>query len=1019
VTCLNCGAELPAGARFCPACGAPASTAPTERRLVTALFCDLVGSTRLAEQVDAEVLSAVMTEYRGLFRRAVERNGGTVVSFTGDGAVALFGVPSAHEDDALQAARAGLDLLEELPNTGEAAAHGIVLQARVGIEAGELLGDTSQIASNTLAADVLNTAARLQSAAEPGTVLAGPEATQLVEGRAEVRAKEPIVLKGKAAPVSASVVVSASGGSRRMSTSTFVGRERHLASLERALGDAVEDAAPVLTTVLGDAGIGKSRLLDAFLTRRSDATILRASVPALGEGASLAPLADLVRTATGAADTALAADRLEPLLADRHDAAALETALRSLLGVGEGSTGDHAWALRRLLETLAARGPVIAAIDDLHWASPALIDLVEDAARWTRGPVLLLCGARPDLLDVRRSWGGGMQRSLTMTLGPLDTSESRSLADELVGARESVTDRLVETAEGNPLFLEQLAAEAQLQGDAWNPSEMPTSVRALLEARLDRASKDLAQMLGVASVQGSRFRFGLVQSLLNDDVDVHEMLREAQLAHLAEEIDAETGAFAHALVRESAYRRLPKETRAELHAALGQLLSDDEELAGVHLERAAAYRAELGHRDLELERRAGERLARTGAAAFARLDLVTSSDYLSRAARLLPSESPSRLALLPDLAVALMENGRSDDAQELLAGAVEEAEGAGSRRDASRIRLQQLAVDVVYRGVSKTEITERVGEARRLLDELTSLGDDVGLAQGGVVLEYLHWLLGDMRKAEEASMRSVEHAARAGRLREQVQAGGDHAMNLVLGPWSVPEMREIAERRRRSPNAVVAAGADSVLAATAALSGDRVGYLEAEGRWRAAWETGGLEWPSADQAMLTFAPALLEAGDPARAERLAREGLDTMERLGDIWMLNGPPFWISVAIARQGRADEAALYADKLDNDYRWMGTPDHIARGIAVSTALASRGKRDEALRLAGEAAEDARSTDSNLLRSLALEHLAGLLEPVDAATAIETLEEVAEIDDASGNDVGAARIAGKLERLQAPPTS
>jgi class 3 adenylate cyclase len=570
------------------------------------LFCDLVGSTNLAEQVDAEVLTALMTEYRGLFRQAVERNGGTVASFAGDGGVALFGLPSAHEDDALHAARAGLELLDELPEAGEAKRHGITFQARVGIEAGELLGDVAKIATGELSADVLNTAARLQAAAEPGTVLAGEAAARLLSDRAELRRMEPMLLKGKAAPVTASVVVSATGGSRRLSASTFVGRERYLRSLEQALADAIEDDAPVLTTVLGDAGIGKSRLLDTFLTARNDATILRAAAPAAGEGASLAPVADLVRTASGAADPVEAADRLKRLLADRPDAAALETALRSLLGLGGGSVGDHAWALRRFLETLAARNPVIAVIDDLHWASPALIDLVEEAARWTRGPVLLLCGARPDLLDIRRSWGGGMQRSITMTLGRLDALESRSLAEELVGLDGSIADRLVETAEGNPLFLEQLAAEAQLQGDAWDPSETPTSVRALLESRLDRSSTEVGRMLGVASVQGSRFRLGLVQALVADDVDVDGALREAQRAHLAEEIDPDTGAFAHALVRESAYRRLPKETRAELHAAVAELLSDNDELAGAHLERAAAYRAELGHRDVELERGAGE-----------------------------------------------------------------------------------------------------------------------------------------------------------------------------------------------------------------------------------------------------------------------------------------------------------------------------------------------------------------------------------------------------------------------------
>lgn len=1010
MSCSACGAAIPADARFCSSCGAPVTSAPAERRLVTALFCDVVGSTSLAERLDAEVLGAVMSEYAALARHAIEGHGGTVASFAGDGALGLFGVPTAREDDAVRAARAGLELMGSLAHASEAAAHGIVLQARVGIETGELFGDLSKVAAGTLTADVLNTAARLQAAAEPGTVVVGEATMRLLQGRAELRPLPPLILKGKSNPMGAAAVVSVDVGHRRPSDTPFVGRDRHLASLRRALDEVVADGAPVLVTVLGDPGIGKSRLLNAFLHGLEGTTVLRSSVPAAGEGGSLAPVADIVRAAVAGSDPAEGAERLTTLLAGRQDAAALEVALRSLLGLGDASAADHAWALRRLLETLGARGPVCVALDDLHWANAALMDLVEDAARWTRGPVLILCAARLDLLDVRRSWGGGMQRALTITVGPLESTESRTLAMALLGTDVEAAGRLVATAEGNPLFLEQLVAEARELGDAWDASATPTTIRALLEARLDRCSPEVARVLGVASVQGSRFRLGVLRKLVPADADVDRVLREAERAHLAGEVAPAMGAFAHALVRETAYRRLPKATRANHHAAIADLLSDDDELAGVHLEQAAALRAELGYADPDLERRAGERLARTGASAFARLDLVTSGDLLGRAGRLLPRGSAARLGILPDLAVALMESGHQEDARVLLIGAVEEAEQAGSRRDAIRIRLQQLALNV-YADVSEDEIRPGILEGRSLLEELSRFGDDVGLAQGWVVVAYLHWLVGEMANVDEAAGRSVVHAVRAGRLREQVQAGGDQATGLILGPLPVPAILELAERRRRSVNAVVAAGGEAGVAAAAALANDRDGYLSAETAWRNAVEAGGLEWPGGYHAIIGLATVLLEVGDPDRAQALAREGVETMERLGDVWVLNGGAFVVPIALARLGAGDEAAILAETIDERYVWMGVPDAVLRGVAVSGARAGRGRREEALSLAFETAEQARSTDSNLYRSLALEHLAHLLHDSDLAAAIVALEEVAAIDEASGNVVGAARVARTLE--------
>ena len=1009
--CVACGFEYEGSFKFCPECASPLPAAAAlreSRKTVTALFCDLVGSTALGEQHDPEVLRPMFDRYFAEMRSAVERHGGRVEKFIGDAVAAVFGLPSAHEDDALRAIRAGFEMQASLEALN--AATPFPLAARVGISTGEVLvtGD-----GNTIG-DAMNTAARLQTAASPGSVLIGDPTWRLVREAIVAEAVEPLDAKGKAEPVLAWRVVQVEAGPRRQSTTPFVGRGRIITSLGVVFDEAVADGAPVLATVLGDPGIGKSRLLDAFLRDLSGATVLRTSVPAAGEGSSLAPVADLVRAAAGAGASDEVADKLASLVRHSPDAIALEAALRSLLGLGAEGPAESTWAIRRLLETLAARGPVIAVLDDLHWASPALIDLIEDAARWTRGPVLLLCAARLDLLDARRSWGGGMQRAITITVGPLEADESQTLADALVGSELLETDRLVAAAEGNPLFLEQLAAEARELGEAWDPSAAPTTIRALLEARLDRCSPDVTSALELASVQGSRFRVDLLRALAPEGLDLGDVLRQADRAHLAREVEPNVGTFAHALVRETAYNRLPKATRAELHAAIADLFpEEEEELAAIHLEQAATLRAELGHADIELEQRAGELLARTGARAFSRLDFVTASDLLERAAALLPPGSAARLEMLPDFAIALMEAGRAEDAAALLEEALVQADQFGSRRDAIRIRLQQLAL-YAFTGPSEDEIRLGISEGRELLAELTDLDDDVGLAQGWTVIEYLHVLIGEMADHADAQARSLLHAERAGRLREQIQAGGDQPCATIRGPCSAEAMKAQAELMRQSPNPIISTGGIALAAAAAAFVGDVPAYRSAESEWRLAIEAGGFEWSGADQALAGLALVLLLTDAPEAAEAMARQGLDVMERLGDVWVVSEWSWLLPLALAKQGRMDEASVLADAFAERYTRIGAAEgRIYRGVALSIARRSRGRPEEALALANEAASTARSTDSSLLRALALEHLADLQCEIDLPAAIGTLDECAGIHAASGNMVGAERVARVLATL------
>ena len=1013
--CGACGQPVPEGARFCPSCGAPIASDAVERRLVTVLFSDLVGSTSLAERLDPEVLGAIMGAYHDLARRAIEGNGGTVAASQGDGTIGMFGLPTAHEDDAARAARAGLELIRGLNGLEPATRYGVVLEARGGIESGELLGDLAKATSGTLPSDVLNTAARLQTAAAPGTILAGETAVHLLRGAATLEPLPPLRLKGKADAVSVARVIAAEPGTRPTSSSPFIGRGRDLAWLDRALGESAANGAPMLVTVVGEPGIGKSRLLDAFAGRAAGATILRATVRQAGEGTSFEPIAELIRAATGAATPDAAAERLGSLLAGRPDADALDASLRSVLGLRERSTtADHAWALRRFLETLGATRPVLLVLDDVHWATPALLDLVEDTARWVRAPVLLLCGARPDLLDARRSWGGGLSRSITITLGPLDADGSRALAASVLGADAPQAERVVQTAEGNPLFVEQLAMEARELGDRWDPTDSPTTIRALLEARLDRCSPDVGRVLGAASVQGSRFGIEILRSLVPDGLPLDEALREAERAQLATEVEPGLGEFSHALVRETAYRRLPKAVRADLHAAVAELLpADDDEQAGAHLERAAALRAELGRPDAQLERRAGERLARTGARAFARLDLTTSAAELERAAKLLPRNSAVRSALLPDLAVALMESGRADDAAALLAGAVDDADAQGSTRDAARIRLQQLAL-LVYTEASPEEVRAGIEEGRRVVEELARQGDDVGLAQGWTVVDYLHWLVGEMAEAERAASESFTYARRSGRTRELIQSAGDQAIAMLLGPRSVAEFGEIGAGLCRDIDPIVASGGEAIAAVAAGLTGDTSGYLAHEARWRSIVESNGLEWTAAYMALAALVPALVSMNEVARAEALAREHLDTVQRLGDVWILNGWGWWLPIALDRQGRGDEAAVIADGLEPGYLRMESLGSINRAIALSNSRATRGSLDEATVLANEATAIARSTDSMIFTSLALENLGMLQRRIDPAAAVATYEEVTAVNEAWGNTVGAARTRRILDAMR-----
>ena len=658
MVCPACSAENPVGARFCNSCGAalPAEAARDVRKVVTVLFCDVTGSTALGERLDPEQLRGVMAEYFAVARAAIERHGGTVEKFIGDAVMAVFGVPTVREDDALRAVRAALELRD-------AAA----LDLRIGVNSGEVVTGSGE---TLVTGDAVNVAARLEQAAGPGEVLLGDSTYQLVRHAVDAELMPPIEAKGKSESVTAYRLRSLTGGAayERRTDAPLVGRERE----QRLLGDAWDrcrsENACVQFTVLGSAGVGKSRLAAEFLSG-VDARVISGRCLSYGEGITYWPVVEAVKQLLG--------DEPPP-----------NAAIASLLGEGDAAAEDIAFAVRRLLETSARSRPLVVVFDDLQWAEPTFLDLIEHLTDWSRdAPLLVLCLARPELLDVRSGWGGGKLNATTVLLEPLTEGETDELIERLLGSAElesGLHERIRKAAEGNPLFVEQMLAMAQDSPGA--DVSVPPTIQALLAARLDQLPSGERLALERGAVEGQVFHRGAVEALAPDEPSIparlmglvrKELLRPAT-ATMPED---DAFRFRHLLIRDAAYDALPKTTRAELHERFALWLEEQgaglvelDEILGYHLEQAAHYRAELGGELGDLASRAGTHLTDAGRRAVLRGDVAAGRRLLSRAVELLDGLL-QRGAALPWLGVALYSAGEFAESDRVLSEAVDTAEG--------------------------------------------------------------------------------------------------------------------------------------------------------------------------------------------------------------------------------------------------------------------------------------------------------------------------------------------------------
>jgi DNA-binding SARP family transcriptional activator len=755
-----------------------AGTVPT-RKTVTVLAAALDD----VSEIDPEPLRDRIDRFLEAVSDTTGRHGGTLDRFLGSDAVAVFGVPLAHEDDALRAARAAVELREALAAEGDA--------VRVGLATGEALAIT---ADTPVIGDVVAVAAVLRDAAPRGGILAAEPTHSLV--RDAVAAGEPITVGARnLAARSLEAVRGAKGRARRLDT-PFVGRTDELEALRDALAGATKDRRCVAVTVLGDAGIGKTRLVEELAATLVRGRVLTGRCAPYGEGATFLPLLDLVRRAAGD----VTEDAVARLLPDDEDGRLAARHVAALHDRAEAvPRGEAFWAVRVLLEALAGDDPLVVVLDDVHWAEPALLDLVEYLAERVVAPVVFVCLARPELLDARADWAGAASAVTAMQLGPLAPDEARALLDGLDQDRmeERERRRLVERAGGNPLHLEQLYTFVADEGGDPSFAEVPPTVEAILGSRIDLLSADARETLQRAAVAGSDPTRGIVVELSEPGAQVDaallELTRRGLLHPEHREGPDDAYRFHHALLRDVAYGSLPKGIRAALHERAAAWLDRDgsgpDELVGWHLEQAYDYRSELHPEDPELAQlaeAAGSRFARAGIRATQAVD-VTAIPLLRRAARLLPAD-PSRAAVLVELGPWLRSSGDHAAAT----SAFEEALGLSTAHGAD-VLAARAQIEIAW-----DEAAFRTDRPMRSLEELIvermpiieAAGDDRGLMRAWQFLGTTHLYDEQMGAFEHAARRMDEHARRAGWL--PFNAMSAIASALVHGPKPAPRaLREV------------------------------------------------------------------------------------------------------------------------------------------------------------------------------------------------------------------------------------
>ena len=605
-----------------------------ERKLATVLFVDIVDSTTLVTAADPEVVRRRVNRFFDMVSHCVTTHGGIVEKFAGDAVLAAFGVPQAHEDDAQRAVRAAIEMRKSI---GE-----LDLEARIGIEAGEVVVEDAD--STFVTGEAVNLSARLQQVARPGEILVGPTAYRLANASLVVEDAGPLELKGLNGALRAWRVIDALDVPARplAARAPLVGRESELELLENTFARTIRDGRAHLFTIFGEPGIGKSRLAREFVDGLERASVLSGRCLPYGEGVTYWPLAEMIKAAAGISDD----DPLEEAFA-KLKACCEEETVADVLGLASGvlealeserSPQEISWAAREVMETLGEVQPLVLVFEDIHWAEEPLLDLVEHLAGRVQAPLLIVCLARPELLEARPGWGGGRVRSTAIELEPLSAEDSEFLVDSLVAqlagsSGESpppLSKELLERTEGNPLFVEETIRMLVESGGDGGRRRIPDTLQALIAARIDHLPPAGKALLQRASVIGRVFWKGALEHLSPDvedlDAVVDDLLqREFLLREARSSISGEPAyRFKHLLIREIAYTGLAKLARAHHHARFAQWLAErtGEELMEIrayHLDQAVELLTELeGAAPPELTEETGGALVKAAKRAMAR-----------------------------------------------------------------------------------------------------------------------------------------------------------------------------------------------------------------------------------------------------------------------------------------------------------------------------------------------------------------------------------------------------------------
>jgi predicted ATPase/class 3 adenylate cyclase len=955
-----------------------------ERKLATVLFVDLVGSTALLSGTDPEVARRRVQQYFDRVQHCVVTHGGIVEKFAGDAVMAAFGVTQAHEDDAERAIRAALGIMDSVRELG--------LEARIGVESGEVVVDS--VESTFATGEAVNIAARLQQAALPNAILIGPGAHRLALGCFEVEDEGPIEVKGFAEPIWTWRVLSHKRTeATRQFAAPLVGRDAELELLENTYARAVRDHRAHLFTIYGDPGVGKSRLAREFIDGLEAATVLFGRALPYGEGVTYSALADMVKVAAGISDD----DPLDEAIEKLRECCPDE-AVADLMGLASGvleavkaerNQQEIAWAARAWAEKLAEPQPLVLVFEDIHWAEEPLLELVEHLGTWVRNvPLLLLCLARPELLDLRPGWGGGRVRATAIELEPLSEPDSEALIAALLDGDElpaAARTALLEKTEGNPLFVEEtMRMLSEANGAA--VERIPDTLQALIAARIDHLPPGEKSVLQRAAVIGRTFWAGAVEYLgghgdgelepLLDDL----LLREFVLTEPRSTIGGEDAyRFKHVLIREVAYGGLSKTARASHHRRFAEWLREragDEllEVRAYHLDQASALLAELdGAPPEELATEAAEALEQAGKRALAREANATARRLLHRSVELEPTlkrrfQAARAAWRMHDFPVV------SREMEDVLLGAREE----GNKELEAR-SLTALA-DVALLREADVARAEQLAEKALEVSE-----DDESRIDAVRLLETAAWWRGRLREAEAYAEEELEIARRLERKDLESDALIDLAGIHVArreGERAEELIARALELAEESGSLTVKARAFTESGELHAFRGRHEEALAEFGRARDLFAEVGAAANLA-RSILRIGRLVGKRGEVAEAERLFREAIRILQPLEDRGTLCEVQRSLAENLLEQGKIDAAEVYALKAVETVGPQDLASQASTRKTLALVRAAQGRDEEAEGLFHESIEI-------LERS---EHVRFLSEPLKAM--IQFLEERERVDE------------------------